>query len=59
MTIVCKLSKMVRLIPIEITINAPETVRKFKKVIQSSDGLPRKIISYRDPISMGKFKKQS
>ena len=55
MTIVCKLSKMIRLIPIKHTISAPETAMKFKEVIYRSHGLPKKIISDRDPIFMSKF----
>ncbi len=55
MTIVCKLSKMIRLIPISHTITAPETAMKFKEVIYRNHGLPQKIISDRDPIFMSKF----
>ena len=55
MTIVCKLSKMLRLIHIEHTISAPETAMKLKEVIYRNHGLPQRIISDRDPIFMGKF----
>ena len=55
MNVVCKLSKMIRLIPIEHTISAPETAMKFKEVVYRSHGLPKKIISDRDPIFMSKF----
>ena len=55
MTIVCKLSKMIRLIPMTHTISAPETAQKFKEVIYRNHGLPQKIISDRDPIFMSKF----
>ena len=55
MNVVCKLSKMIRLIPISHTITAPETAMKFKEVVYRSHGLPQKIISDRDPIFMSKF----
>ena len=55
LTVVCKLSKMLRLIPVSHTISAPETAMKFKEVIYRNHGLPQKIISDRDPIFMSKF----
>ena len=55
MTIVCKLSKMIRLIPIKHNMSAPEIAAKFKEVIYRNHGLPKKIISDRDPIFMSKF----
>ena len=55
MTVVDKLSKMVRLIPIKSTINAPDTAMKFKEHIYRNHGIPNKIISDRDPIFLSKF----
>ena len=55
MTVVDKLSKMIRLIPIKSTINAPETAMRFKEHIYRNHGIPNKIISDRDPIFMSKF----
>ena len=55
MNVVCKLSKMIRLIPITEDINAPKVAQKFKEHVYRSHGLPSKIISDRDPIFMSKF----
>ena len=55
MTVVCKLSKMIRLIPITYDIDAPGTAKKFKEVVYRNHGLPSKIICDRDPIFMSKF----
>ena len=40
MTVLDKLSKRVRLIPIKSTINAPETSMKFKEYIYRNHGIP-------------------
>ena len=55
LTVVCKLSKMIRLIPTKNDITAPEVALKFKEHIYRNHGLPEKIISDRDPIFMSKF----
>ena len=55
MTIVDKLSKMARLIPIKSLINAPETAMRFKEHIHRNHGIPNKIISDRYPTLMSKF----
>ena len=54
MPVVCKLSKMIRLIPSTYDIDAPETAKKFKEFYRIH-GLPNKIIWDRHPIFMSKF----
>ena len=55
LTVVCKLSQMIRLIPTKNDITAPEVALNFKEHIYRNQGLPEKIISDRDPIFMYKF----
>lgn len=55
LNLVDKLSKMIRLIPIDINISAPEVAYKFKQHVYRNHGLPSKIISDRDSIFMSKF----
>ena len=55
MNVVCKLSKMIRLIPITENITAPEVASKFKEHVYRHHGLPSKIISDRDKIFMSNF----
>lgn len=55
LNVVCKLSKMIRIIPIKSNITAPETAMKFKEHVYRSHGFPSKIISDRDSLFMSKF----
>ena len=55
LTVVCKLSKMIRIIPIQATITAPEAAMKFKEHVYRNHGIPSKIISDRDKLFMSKF----
>ena len=55
LNVVCKLSKMIRLIPIKSNISAPEVAIKFKEHVYRNHGLPSKIISDRDSLFMSKF----
>ena len=58
LNVVCKLSKMIRIIPIKSTISAPEVAIKFKEHVYRHHGLPSKIISDRDSLFMSKFWKE-
>ena len=55
LNVVDRLSKMIRLIPITISVDALEVAQLFKEHIYRSHGLPQKIISDRDPIFMSNF----
>jgi hypothetical protein len=55
LTVVCKLSKMIRLIPTTLDVTAPKVALLFKEHIYRNHGIPEKIISDRDPIFMSKF----
>ena len=55
LNVVCKLSKMIRLIPLEQNSDAPYIAMRFKEHIYRNHGLPDKIISDRDSIFMSKF----
>ena len=55
LNIVCKLSKMISIIPIKSNITAPEVARKFKEHVYRSHGLSSKIISDRDSLFMSEF----
>ena len=58
LNVVCKLSKMIRIIPIHYNINATAVAMKFKEHIYRNHGLPTKIISDRDSLFMSKFWKE-
>ncbi len=47
LNVVCKLSKMIRIIPIKHDISAPEVAMKFKEHVYRNHGIPNKIISDR------------
>ena len=55
LNIVCKLSNMIRIIPIKSKITAPKVASKFKKHIYRRYGLPLKIISDRESLFISKF----
>ena len=55
LNIVCKLSKVIRIIPIKSKSGAPKVARKFKDHIYRSNGLLSKIISDRESLFMSKF----
>ena len=55
LNVVCKLSKMIRLISLPKNTDAHTVARLFKQHVYRNHGLPSKIISDRDSIFMSKF----
>lgn len=55
LNVVCKLSKMIRLICLPKSVDAQIIAQLFKQHIYRHHGLPDKIISDRDPIFMSRF----
>ena len=55
LTVVDRLSKMIRIIATKPNINAPETAQLYKDNVYRHHGIPEKIICDRDSIFMSKF----
>jgi len=55
LVVVDRLSKMIRLAPTEPNASAPYMAQLFYDHVYRSFGLPKSIISNRDPVSMSKF----
>ncbi len=55
LNVFCKLSKMIRIIPVKSNVTALEVAIKFKQYAYSNHGLPSKIISDRDSFFRSKF----
>ncbi len=55
LNVVCKLSKMIRIIPVKSIITPPGVAMKFKEYFYRNHGLPTKIISDQDRLFMSKF----
>ena len=53
--VVCKLSKMIRIVQIKSNITVPQVATKLKERIHWNRGLPLKVISDRDSLFMNKF----
>ena len=55
LSVVDKLSKMVRIIPIKSNITASEVAMKFNQHVYLNHDLPNKLISDRDSLFISKF----